>query len=315
MILLIARHGQTLWNTQHRMQGQKDSPLTETGRELARRLALRLEGIPIRGILTSPLKRAMDTAELIGKRNGWAVRTDDRLQELDLGRWEGEDMRTIERRYPINFEYFWQNPNRYIELRGGEAYDSLLARTKSFLNDMRAAQGVYLAITHAIALRSIRQNVLGIPTESSRLSMASCCLCQVELTQEKSVIALFGDSYHHDASICRWWHGTPERLTTLRAGSVITRIRPLAEAYAHAPANLSLAADNTVTHDGRRAGWLYRIADAVRPDEVMPAPASAMPLSYEFISKRELRLELVKAVEPNEPLYAPASAAGLTLKL
>ena len=47
MTLLIVRHGQTVWNTQHRMQGQQDSPLTELGRELARRLAVRLEGVHI----------------------------------------------------------------------------------------------------------------------------------------------------------------------------------------------------------------------------------------------------------------------------
>ena len=129
--LLIVRHGQTVWNTQHRMQGQQNSPLTDTGRELARRLALRLRGVPLDGILTSPLGRAVDTARILA--GGSDVRVEDRLRELDLGRWEGEDMRTMEERYPIDFESFWQNPNRYMELRGGETYDSLLERTGELL--------------------------------------------------------------------------------------------------------------------------------------------------------------------------------------
>ena len=96
--LIIVRHGQTEWNTLHKMQGQQDSPLTATGRELARRLGVRLQNTHIDGVFTSPLGRAAATARLITEGRNLPIIEDERLKELDLGRWEGEDMRTIEQR-------------------------------------------------------------------------------------------------------------------------------------------------------------------------------------------------------------------------
>lgn len=311
--LLIVRHGQTVWNTQHRMQGQQNSPLTDTGRELARRLALRLRGVPLDGILTSPLGRAVDTARILA--GGADVRVEERLRELDLGRWEGEDMRTMEERYPIDFESFWQNPNRYMELRGGETYDSLLARTGELLREMAGREGTYLMVTHAIALRAIRQHVLALRTEESRVAMPSCCLCQVNMEGGRSEMVLFGDRYHHDPSICQWWHGSPERIDVLRPGSTITRIRPLAEAFAHKPKLLSIDDGGAIWHDGARAGYLYRVAEEVGAGDVWQHPRTTMPLSYEFVTGRELRLELVDSIPANARPQPIADDPELTLNI
>lgn len=315
MTLLIVRHGQTVWNTQHRMQGQQDSPLTELGRELARRLATRLQGVRIDGIVTSPLPRAQDTAQIIAAACGAPVSVDARLKELNLGRWEGEDMRTIDTRYPIDFEWFWENPNRYMELRGGETFDALLARTQDFLRDMHSREGVYLAVTHALALRALRQNALGLETVRSRMGMPSCCLCQLDAVEHGWDIKLFGDRYHHDESVLSWWHGSTERLDVLRAGSSITRVRALAEAFAHRPAWVSIATDGTITHGGTRPGYLYRVAEPVGPGDAIPHPRTTMPLSYEFVTQRALRLELVCALEPDAPVESPVQAPGLTLNI
>ena len=55
-----------------------------------------------------------------------------------------------------------------------------LRATLDFLRDMHSRNGVYLAVTHALALRALRQNALGIETNRSRMSMPSCCLCQLD---------------------------------------------------------------------------------------------------------------------------------------
>lgn len=315
MTLLIVRHGQTVWNTQHRMQGQQDSPLTELGRELARRLAVRLEGVHIDGIVTSPLPRAQDTARILAGACDAPVSVDERLKELNLGRWEGEDMRTIETRYPIDFEWFWENPNRYMELRGGETFDALLARTLDFLRDMHSRNGVYLAVTHALALRALRQNALGIETNRSRMSMPSCCLCQLDAVEQGWDIKLFGDRYHHDESVMSWWHGSSERIDVLRAGSSITRVRALSEAFAHSPTCVCIATDSSITHNGKKPGHLYRVAEPVGPEDAVPHPRSSMPVSYEFVTRRALRLELVCALDASAPVEQPVQNPGLTLNI
>lgn len=313
--LLIVRHGQTVWNTQHRMQGQQDSPLTATGRELARRLALRLEGVKVDGFLSSPLGRAVDTANILAASKGMEVVEDARLKELDLGKWEGEDMRCMEQRYPIDFEWFWQNPNRYMELRGGETYDALVSRTADFLRDMAGREGTYVAVTHAIALRSIRQNVLNLPSDLSRISMPSCCLCQVDMDGGNMEIRLFGDRYHHGDYISDWWHGSPERIDVLRAGSAITRIRPLAEAFSHKPERLELDDNGAITHNGKRPGYIYRVAEQVQPGDAVQHPRSTIPLTYECLTTRPLKLELVGECAPDAELSIPRNDPELTLNV
>lgn len=112
-----------------------------------------------------------------------------------------------------------------------------------------------------------------------------------------------------------WWHGSPERLDVLRAGSSITRVRALAEAFAHKPAHVSIATDSAISHDGARPGYLYRVAEPVGPDDAAPHPSSSMPVSYEFVTRRALRLELVCALAPNAPVEQLAQDPELTLNI
>lgn len=313
--LLIVRHGQTQWNTQHRMQGQQDSPLTATGRELARRLAVRLENLHIDGVFTSPLGRAQDTARILISGRDLRIEPDARLKELNFGRWEGEDMRTLDKHYSVNMDWFWQNPNRYMEIRGGETYDALLERTRDFLRYMSAREGTFIVVTHAVALRSIRQNVLGLDTNSSSMSMPSCCMCQVDIERGEYDLRVFGDRYHHDDSILDWWYGAPEEINTLRAGSIITRIRPLAEARSHNPKHVMIGVDSRIAHDGKAPGYLYRVNGALMPGDVVQSPHTSMPLTYEWLTTRELKLELVSRVDANARLDIPEDNPELTLNV
>lgn len=312
--LLFVRHGQTVWNTQHRMQGQKDSPLTATGRELARRLGVRLSNTHIDGVFYSPLKRADDTAHILIEGRSVPLYPDERLKELDLGRWEGEDMRLMKQRYLIDFEWFWLNPNRYMDIRGGETYDQLLSRTHDFLRDVGGRDGTYVAVTHAIALRSVRQNVLEISTSDSRVSMPSCCLSEVDVTGGRLALKLFGDRYHHDDTIVDWWCGSREPISVLPAGSIVTRIRTLAEVLSLAPEHVTVNIDSTLTHDGRHSGYLYRIAEPLNACDVFEENSS-MPLTYEFRTTRDLKVELSRRTNRGDVFDIPADDPELTLNV
>ena len=98
--LVFIRHGQTDWNAEGRMQGQRDIPLNDVGREQARRNGRRLRthlrdvGIEARtlDVLTSPLSRAVETTRIVCDALGHApddVSFDDRLREITFGAWEG----------------------------------------------------------------------------------------------------------------------------------------------------------------------------------------------------------------------------------
>lgn len=89
MKLFVARHGETEWNAQDKVCGLTDLCLTETGREQARKLAQAVQGKGIEVILASPLKRAQETAGIVGEALGLPVETEPLLIEQNYGIYEG----------------------------------------------------------------------------------------------------------------------------------------------------------------------------------------------------------------------------------
>jgi broad specificity phosphatase PhoE len=89
MRLLLARHGESLWNAERRFQGATDVALSPRGRAQAEALARGLRGYRVRAAYTSPFKRALETAELALTGTGVPVVVLDELRELSLGDWEG----------------------------------------------------------------------------------------------------------------------------------------------------------------------------------------------------------------------------------
>ena len=96
MKLFVARHGQTVWNSLDKISGITDVDLTGQGREQARELARQMEGKEIDIIIASPLKRAIDTANIVAEICHVDVVIDDRLIEQNYGIYEGLSPKTPE---------------------------------------------------------------------------------------------------------------------------------------------------------------------------------------------------------------------------
>ena len=94
-----------------------------------------------------------------------------------------------------------------------------------------------------------------------------------------------------------WYHGSPLQLTVLREGSTITQDRHLAEVFSHKPQKVSMSDDGTIKHSGVQPGLLYRVAEEVGPGDVYPHPNSSMAPGVEWLTRRELELELIGPVE------------------
>ena len=129
MKLYIARHGQTLWNVENRVSGRTDVPLTERGLQQAQELAKNAVGKGIEVIIASPLLRARQTAQAVSDAIGVPVEIDERLIELDFGKFEGGP------RSDPDFQYTRaQFPARYP---GGESAFQLAHRVYSALEDVK----------------------------------------------------------------------------------------------------------------------------------------------------------------------------------
>ena len=87
--LLLARHGETDWNRELRIQGSSDIGLNDLGRAQAHALAQELEHVELDAIYSSDLSRAQATAAAVAASHGLEVRLDARLRERSFGSWEG----------------------------------------------------------------------------------------------------------------------------------------------------------------------------------------------------------------------------------
>ena len=102
MKVFITRHGQTEWNSLGRLQGRKDIELNEVGKEQALITGEKIKDEKIDIIITSPLKRARETAEIINKQLNVEIIEDDRLIERDYGELEGIN------KFKLKEELIWE---------------------------------------------------------------------------------------------------------------------------------------------------------------------------------------------------------------
>jgi broad specificity phosphatase PhoE len=156
--MLLARHGQTADNVQPiRFQGFRDTPLDETGRAQAHELAGRVAALaePIVSLWASDLRRAHETAEIVGERIGLEVRLDPRLREANRGRWEGYTFDEIEQAEPEEFAA-WMRAGPSWRFPGGESLQEQQDRVLAALSEIHSGGELpALVVCHGGSIRVV----------------------------------------------------------------------------------------------------------------------------------------------------------------
>ena len=149
MTLLIARHGQTDWNLAGRWQSTSDIPLNAQGRNQAARLAVLLKeaGYAPCRLISSPLSRAWETAQILGEEIGCAVETEPALTELDLGDFEGQLESELRARDPVGYDA-WRDSCCLEAAPGGETIHDVAARVGRFVAGLDDHSGDILMVGH-----------------------------------------------------------------------------------------------------------------------------------------------------------------------
>jgi broad specificity phosphatase PhoE len=165
--LLLARHGETDWNLENRVQGQTDRPLNTRGLDQARALASRLAAEPLVAVYASDLARARDTAKIVADGHGLEVVIDPDLREKNFGSWEGLTDVEILERFPDAVRGSWGD---------GETSETVADRAISAIERIREQHpfGAVLVVSHGGPLRAILA-YLAVPDEP----IANCALFRV----------------------------------------------------------------------------------------------------------------------------------------
>ena len=148
-MLYIIRHGKTELNKANVLQGRSNHPLNEEGIRQAQEAAGMLAGIPFSHVFSSPLVRAIQTAQMITPHREPVI--DERLIEMDYGPYEGADLKNPPQEIITFFSDFVHN----TAPEGMESLSAVVERVGEFLEEIRDLEGDILISTHAIAMKGI----------------------------------------------------------------------------------------------------------------------------------------------------------------
>lgn len=183
--VFLVRHGETEWNRTGRRQGQLDAPLTESGSVEIQRVAERIGSLPIDGVFSSPLGRAITTAQEYAQTLQQTITTLDDLREMDHGDMAGMTNEEIERAFPGELtrrsrsKYQWRFPK-------GESYADADLRAASALRQIAESGSVRpLIVTHEMIGRMLLRNLLDLgPHEALRLGLSHKGIYQVAVVSK-----------------------------------------------------------------------------------------------------------------------------------
>jgi broad specificity phosphatase PhoE len=175
--LYIWRHGRTLWNAEHRVQGQTDVELDETGHAQAKAAAVHLARHRPDAIVSSDLRRAVQTAEHLAEHTGLPITLDPRLRERYFGVWQGLTDAEMQERHP-ELHALWRQGARDAAGLGMESMADLEKRAiAAFLDAAQALPGGSTVITaHGGTAKYGVAALLGWPDGISRTlgPLANC---------------------------------------------------------------------------------------------------------------------------------------------
>jgi broad specificity phosphatase PhoE len=203
--IFIARHGETQSNLTNLYAGRSPEPLTRAGRAQVTHLAGGLAALGIGQIWTSSIGRALESARLLGERLRVSVRVDSRLDEMQLGPWEGRTEEEVARDFPDAHALWLSQPDQ-VRMEGRETLGQVAARVMAAVADAEATRAGVLLMTHVAPMRVAVLSVLRCPLAAyKRLVVPNASCVRLDRVAEQAT-----------------WspEGTSLRLDIERAGSV-----------------------------------------------------------------------------------------------
>jgi probable phosphoglycerate mutase len=159
--LLVIRHGHAQGNAEHRFIGQTDVPLDDVGRHQARALAKRLQVTPIDRIVSSDLRRAIDTITPLAEAIGVRIERDPRLREISNGEWSGLLPEEISARWPDLWAAYRAGDD--VLRPGGEQWATVRERVVTSALEHADSGGVIVLCTHGGAALNLALWAAGFP--------------------------------------------------------------------------------------------------------------------------------------------------------
>jgi ribonuclease H / adenosylcobalamin/alpha-ribazole phosphatase len=197
-VTLLLRHGQTPMSVEKRYAGRSDIPLTKVGVAQAAAAAKRLATVGLDAIVSSPLRRAVRTAEEVAAVTGLPVATDEGFRETDFGDWDGLTFAEVRERWPSEMTAWLADPA--VAPPGGESFTEVSERVTAALARVladRSGQRVLL-VSHVTPIKTLVTAVLLAPPPALfRMHLDVAALCEIDWYADgPAVLRSFNDTAH-----------------------------------------------------------------------------------------------------------------------
>ena len=159
---ILARHGETTWNVEKVFRGRADVALNEVGIRQAELLGKYLSSWKLEAIYSSPLRRALDTANIVATHQQAAVCVAEDLVDFDYGEWQSLPEQEAKRLYPALITEWHNNPHK-IRMPGGEGLKDVRRRAVELVDGILSRhRGNVLLVSHRVVLKVLICHLLGL---------------------------------------------------------------------------------------------------------------------------------------------------------
>jgi probable phosphoglycerate mutase len=204
----LLRHGETPLSVEKRFSGQDDAALTDRGRAQAAAAGLRLAELGIDAVISSPVRRARQSADAVATAAGVDVHVEAGFAETDFGDWQGSTFAEVEKRWPAELQRWLDDPD--VAPPGGE---SQLATERRVIDARQRVLSSYpdstvVVVSHVTPIKALIRYALDAPPRALfRMQMSPGSLSVVDWFEAgHDVMRLFNDTGHLGR------HVTPSRL-------------------------------------------------------------------------------------------------------
>jgi probable phosphoglycerate mutase len=199
----LLRHGETALSVERRFSGQDDAALTDRGRAQATAAARRLAELPIDAVISSPVRRARQTAEAVAVALGTDVQIEPGFAESDFGDWQGSTFAEVQESWPDQLQRWLDDPA--VTPPGGESQAETDERVQAARARMVSsyAGATIVVVSHVTPIKSLIRAALDAPPQALfRMQMSPGSLSIIDwFDQGHDVLRMFNDTSHLGATI------------------------------------------------------------------------------------------------------------------
>ena len=197
--LILVRHGETEWNVEEVFRGRIDIELNETGLRQTELLAQYLSGLNIDAVYSSPLRRALNTAEVIARYHKLKVEIASGLTDFNYGKWQGLLHQEVKRRYKKLHLQWLENPH-LIRMPDGESLDEVRERALTVVDEVVAKhEGTVVLVSHRVVNKVLTCALLGLDNSHFwNIRQDTCGMTTFAYENERFIL-----TKHNDTSYLR----------------------------------------------------------------------------------------------------------------